>query len=1025
MNRLTTQRWLEAWGYASAPEGLHRHHVDLPASHPYRNEIEELLNPEGTIRAAAVYDVEGIPTVYFITGDGQLAENPDALDRIREKIWNQNLICVVLVVRESDALAVPVIKRELEAEVLSWSQARETGPFSRRDLQSGEIFRRHTAWFAPEDRVDRVLLRNLHHIVQDLQKDFGLEKIYAQYLMAQVLFVSYLEHRDIIGNPYRAKHGLNRLGDLVRAGDSMGVARLLTQLKHDFNGDFLEPETDGSALWKTLSNAAFARLNEFLERVDLGTRQRSLWHYDFRFIPVELISGIYESFLSDERREVGAYYTSRHLANLLVDRALAESSDILGERIYDGACGSGILLTTAYRRMLSYAEARQRRPLRFEERCKLLEEHIFGSDLSVSACRVTAFSLYLSMLEGLQPADIAELQDNENVKLPLLSQKNILGGPGQGNFFSDKNPHANSRRFTIFMSNPPWVEPEEDHELPSDIWAKRHNIKIPRRQTAAAFMLRARDSLAPEGRFCLILPISILAAPTSAAFFKNWLDHYRIETLINFGDLRKLLFNTAKQPCAVVVGRPRGDTLLGQIPGTETFEYWVPKADVSFAFGRLTLHSSDRHVLQTRAVRQDNELLTSLFWGTARDVTTIIELRLLGQLDDLTGRKGAWRMSKGFHRETASTENPVSSRPLCNLPFLNAKRFDVDGPVLDRALLTDFPAEIENVAGLSEDLLEAFKNPKIVFTDGITRHRRIRAAFSKEAFSFIHSIGFITGSKDDEPLLRFVAAYLQSSLVQYVLLLTAYQINFERERVTLTDIGQLPFIHPNRHPDPTRAWRIVNSIVDETLALEQCHGLLRQSYDPRRCDSLILEYFGLNCLQQDRVHEVSQAIAPYLQPSSVSGLNNPLQQRPSQTQLKDYAKSLHAEIHSWSQFRGGVGDVTVGISVNSNLTCGPLGIIRVEPAVKTRPSTLSMVRTTTSDNAVKRLLERLSQEKLLPLEIQRNLHLATDAVIFAGKTIYLVKPLIARLWLHSEAYRDAERIVLSVLSNSYNREAYR
>ncbi len=1024
MNPLTTQRWLEAWGYAGASEGLHRRSFALPASYAYRNELGDLLNPNGIIRASAVYDVDGTPTVCFIEDDGQLAENSDALDGIREKIWNQNLICVVLVVSESNALAVPVIKRELEAKVLPWSQAHETGPFSRRDVQSGEIFRRHAAWFAPEDRVDRVLLRNLHYVVQDLV-GFGLDKVDAQYLMAQVLFVSFLEHRDIIGNKYRAKHGLGRLGDLVRAKDRAGVACLLTQLKHDFNGDFLEPETHGSALWNDLSNMAFVRINEFLEGVDLETRQRSLWHYDFRFIPVELISGMYESFLSDERREVGAYYTSRHLANFVVDRALAESPDILAERIYDGACGSGILLTTAYRRMLSYAAALHSRPLQFKERRKLLEENIFGSDLSVSACRVTSFSLYLSMLEGLQPTDIAELQDNENVKLPSLSEKNILGGPGQGDFFSDKNPHANSRRFTIFLSNPPWVEPRKDQKLSSDRWAIHNNIKIPRRQTAGAFMLRVRDSLAPNGRVCLILPVSIFAAPTSAAFFKTWLDYYRVETLINFGDLRKLLFNTAKQPCAVAVARPRVETSLGQIPGTETFEYWVPKADVSFAFGRLTLHGSDRHVLQTQVVRQDNELLTSLFWGTARDVATITELRLLGRLDNLIGQKGGWRMRKGFHRIDTAISDPVSAGPLRDLPFLNAKHFDVDGPVLNRELLTDFPTEIETVAHLSADLFAMFEGPKIVFTDGMTSQRRIRAAFSKEAFSFTSSIGVITAPKDEEPLLRFVAAYLHSSLAQYMLMMTAYQINFERERVTLNDIRQLPFVHPDQHPEPARAWLIVNSIMDETLALEQRRGISNQLYDPNKCDSLILKYFGLNHQQRARVREVSQAIAPYLQPSSVSSLDTPLQRRPSQAQFEGYAEALHGEIHSWSQFRGGVGDVTVEISVNSDVTYGQLGIIRVGPAMKIKRNTSSLVITTTSDKAVKRLLERLNQEDLLPLKIQRNLHLATDAVIFSGETIYLVKPLIPRLWLLSEAYRDAERIVLSVLSNGYNRETCR
>src|SRR5690606_12956843 len=128
------------------------------------------------------------------------------------------------------------------------------------------------------------------------------------------------------------------------------------------------------------------------------------------------------------------------------DQAFASSTDILSETIYDGACGSGILLTTAYRRMLAYAEAKAKKPLRFEDRRKLLVEHIFGSDLNASACRVTAFSLYLSMLEGLQPADIAELQENENVKLPPLGKENIKGG-AEGDFFSPDNPHAASGRF--------------------------------------------------------------------------------------------------------------------------------------------------------------------------------------------------------------------------------------------------------------------------------------------------------------------------------------------------------------------------------------------------------------------------------------------------------------------------------------------------------------------------------------------------------------------------------------------------
>src|SRR5690606_8636488 len=117
----------------------------------------------------------------------------------------------------------------------------------------------------------------------------------------------------------------------------------------------------------------------------------------------------YESFLSPEQQaKDGAYYTPRNLAMLAVDQALLTSVDPLSETISDGACGSGILLTTAYRRLIALSEAREQRQLSFTERGDLLRTRIFGGDINFMACRVTAFSLYLSLLEGLAPADILE-----------------------------------------------------------------------------------------------------------------------------------------------------------------------------------------------------------------------------------------------------------------------------------------------------------------------------------------------------------------------------------------------------------------------------------------------------------------------------------------------------------------------------------------------------------------------------------------------------------------------------------------
>ncbi|KFN42209.1 HsdM family class I SAM-dependent methyltransferase, partial [Arenimonas metalli] len=475
----------------------------------------------------------------------------------------------------------------------------------------------------------RVLLENLQVMVRELE-GHGLSKIDAQLLMAQVMFVSYLEHRGIAGETYRRDHDVESLFTLVGRGDVAGVSRLLDRLKTDFNGDLLEPGAKTEPFWKKLPAVAISRLHAFLRRVDLASGQQDFWKYDFRFIPVELISGIYESFLADDKRDVGAYYTPRHLAMLVVDLALSKSTNLLAERIYDGACGSGILLTTAYRRLLGKAEAQAGRTLGFAERVDLLKSSIFGSDLNLSACRVTAFSLYLSVLEGLDPSDLAILTAQGSSHLPKLVGHNLQGG-AEGDFFSQANPRFKAPDCSIFLSNPPWVEPKKNVVLSSDTWAKAKGFDIPRRQTAGAFILRALECVTPSATLCFILPVSILAAPSSRAFMREVLARYEIETLINFGDVRKLLFAAARQPCVVMVARPRPADQVAPAP-TETIEYWVPKADLSLAFGRLTLHGSDRHRLRAQSLAHSNELLTTLFWGNAHDAGMLALLRAGGTL---------------------------------------------------------------------------------------------------------------------------------------------------------------------------------------------------------------------------------------------------------------------------------------------------------------------------------------------------------------------------------------------------------
>ena len=109
MTVATLDIWLESLGYTDEPAVLHFCDGNIPGTHPYTLEIQSLLRPEGDIKARAVFDVEGVPTVVFVGDDDAPLSQVD-LDRIRQKVWNQNLATVVIQVEGESARAFPARK---------------------------------------------------------------------------------------------------------------------------------------------------------------------------------------------------------------------------------------------------------------------------------------------------------------------------------------------------------------------------------------------------------------------------------------------------------------------------------------------------------------------------------------------------------------------------------------------------------------------------------------------------------------------------------------------------------------------------------------------------------------------------------------------------------------------------------------------------------------------------------------------------------------------------------------------------
>jgi hypothetical protein len=1019
MRGTATDNWLTALGYREDPQSLHLNGDKVDAIHPYGREIDTLLSEVKDVRATAVFDVDRVPTVCFIEATGEVRIDAAWLSSVRQRIWNQSLVSLLLVVDGERLIPCPIHKEANFAAPLNLEEASASGQFSAIDIQSGDVQQRLADWFSLESRVDRELLQNLRHGVIQLMRA-GIDRDSAQFLLGQCLFVSYLEHREIVSPVYRERRNVGQLHNLIASRNADGLVMLFKCLKNDFNGDFLDPQNAPQANWLQLSENAYSLLDRFLSRVNIETGQGSLWNYDFRYIPVELISGIYETFLGDDAEALGAYYTPRHLANLAVDQAFANSTDITQEIVFDGACGSGILLTTAFRRMISAAERQTGSELTFRARSKLLMRGIRGGDINIAACRLTAFSLYLSLMEDLQPSDILLLQDDEQTKLPTLIKKTILCGQDAGDFFSAKQCFANTESCTVFLSNPPWYEPVRGiTELPYEAWAKQNERFLPHRQIAAAFAHKALETTKSDGRVCLILPVKLFTAPTSQRFLREWLAHSRIERIINFSDIRRLLFAGAIHPCVIVICQRRSDSTRGKIPYNEFVDYWAPKADVSIAFGRLTVHGTDRKRLLAQDIWEDNQTLRTHLWGGENDASLIDRLALMGTVGDLmSGSNSRWQLVKGFHQRDKSAL-PLTTEPLRSMRFLDTRSIPRDMPVLDKQALRSFPDEIDSVVSYGSNDGAAFEGPRVLFPDGASASFQVNAVFTNERFCFKHSVAALRGPKEDEDLIRFLTMYLRSSLARYLLLHTAYSLVAERPRITLLEIKKLPFTLPEQHENPLRAAKIIREVADITRAWEKADVFEQHANVDTlnvRADELVLSYFGLSERDSLLVHDACQTIIPSVQPSGYRSIRTAYCASPTGKDIKLHAHWLERELQRWSSMLGGEGAFEIETLLNHPGTIGALGIVRIALSSQQEPVKVRM-----HDQNVTSLIDSLRSMGLLPMQAWANLYLSTDFLIQADNAMYLIKPLAKRLWLPSQALNDAQRIVDAVRYSSEQR----
>ena len=147
-----------------------------------------------------------------------------------------------------------------------------------------------------QTRADKQLVDGMGQMRKRLT-EAGLSNQVAYTLLGRSIFIRYLEDREALPQEWfvQATDGEARTYREVLDAGYVVTYKLFEALSQRFNGDLFPVEPDE----ENVTEEHLRILLSFLNRTNLETGQLSLWPYDFAYIPIELISHIYDTFIED------------------------------------------------------------------------------------------------------------------------------------------------------------------------------------------------------------------------------------------------------------------------------------------------------------------------------------------------------------------------------------------------------------------------------------------------------------------------------------------------------------------------------------------------------------------------------------------------------------------------------------------------------------------------------------------------------------------------------------------------------
>lgn len=993
---------------------------------PYASAIRLTLDDLG---ASAVFCVQEVPTVVILIAEEY---ERNIVSAIHGALWNQGLASLLLLI-VGDVVRVfslnkTVINDEQDFDerclVMQLDAVAET--MALKDViygaESGRLWEDFPEYFDSSERVDQVLLENLMDTHEELCND-GLSTEASQALLIQTMFIAYLEDRGILQPEYFSlvtDGSAESFSGLLESRKVSQFYRLFRQLYGDFNGDlFVAPcafDLKSSRPRVTSSHMeTIATFRSGRTLMGRGGGQLQFWSYNFKYIPIELISAVYDRFLGlqkSERRSRGAYYTPMFLA----DTVMTSVWDTLSENVkehgsfMDPACGSGIFMVKCFQQLCEHWRASRRMSnIRWDSLCKLLGR-LRGFDINGGAVRVAVFSLYIALLQEVKPPDIRRLIGRGRL-LPVLWGTRLLAK----DFF---NVEFDRFRADVVMGNPPWTS-RRDLNRTSVSWCRERELPMPGNEEAWAFVWKSLQHLKRSGVVGFLVPAMgfLHNHSTPAVDARRRLFRVsRVIRIVNFADLRFQLFQGAVRPAALaVIGVSTCDA------SGYRFDYWVPKASRQLKARRtITLGTADKGTITSNDVEDDPAVFRHRLWMNKAEAKLFKYLSRMRKIGDfvevysarINRRKtlsNQWVVGQGF--KPANVERLDDERYyrrhselVASIPYMPIDAF--------RELAQGPGQKSRFIGGLvhSRGFERGFDGPRILVPRGIVMAQgRLRASYAEHPLTFQDIIQAITIPREDVRRGKLLTALLNSKLLLWFAFHGTSSLGADRPELQQAELLRLPFPMPHEMQDPEQSESVANaliSLVDDAITKAAKESLLSHgvTHVSEELDLLCYEYFGLGTEEITLVEDTVRHVIPNVQPHS--GSSSDLWVNASKNDREAYATELAGSLSSWFE---------------SNVT--------ITAELEAKNDDLALLHLRISDDGVGReyrethsraigdALGRLGEQLNVPLP--GNFQLVPDFRMFDGKSLFLVKPLQRRFWLRSTAIADADGLAVELQHAQY------